>query len=440
MKSKKELRTLSKNQLIEIIFDQEERLKKIERYIRAFDNPHTPSSKQNKTNTKNKEEDDEKEENSSSNNEKPKKPRFPGKPKRSKGGGIKLPEPDKVVEHSLEFSPETGEYLGEPINQRIQTVIDFPDKPIITTQHIIYQYKDPVTGKIIEPEVDLPKGVYGKNLQAIVIMLKEMVNSKVDIAKFIRELGAPSFSHTTIQNISTLFILGMTPERNEILMELKKEKYAHSDETGFRVDGINRYVWGLFSKTRAIFLAAVTRSAYNFKKLIRNCKNLKLVVDGYKVYLDYVIQRCWSHLIRDFKDSNKKSYEIEVQYNRLKILYEKLKELNKGNPPSETEIEEVKWELGDIVTCLKVIHGTDSLVTKIENGGDNWFTALYYEDMPLDNNLAERELRRVVLLRKTIGCIRTWKGKRWIEVVLSVIHTWRLQNLNIFDNLKKYAV
>jgi transposase len=440
MDSKKELRKLSKNELINIIFKLEERLKKIEGYIKAFDNPHTPSSKQNKKNTKNKEENDKKEEDNSSNNEKPKKPRFPGKPKGGNGGGIKLPDPDQVMEHSLEFSPETGESLGEPINQRIQTVIDFPDKPIVITKHIIYQYKDPTTGNIIEPYVDLPKGIYGKNLQSIVIMLKEMVNSKINIAKFIQELGAPSFSHTTIQNISTLFIHGMTPERNKILIELKKEEYAHSDETGIRLDGINRYVWGLFSKTRAIFQAGITRASYNFKKLIRNIrKKIVLVVDGYKGYDYYTLkQRCWAHLLRDFKDFASKNEEIKIQYNRVKKLYEFIEVLN-NKPPDEKEIEKAKWNLKDIITCLKNIKEANKLVTLIENGGDDWFTALYYEGVPLTNNLAERELRKIVLLRKTIGCIRNWKGKRWIEVVMSVLHTWRLQNKNIFENLKLYA-
>jgi hypothetical protein len=88
---------------------------------------------------------------------------------------------------------------------------------------------------------------------------------------------------------------------------------------------------------------------------------------------------------------------------------------------------------------LKQIKGADNLTTKIVNGGDNWFTALQYEGMPLDNNLAERELRKVVLLRKTSGCIRNWKGKRWIEVVMSVIQTWRLQGRNIFQSLLAYA-
>jgi len=436
MSRKQELRKLSKNELIRRQIELEERLEKIEHYLKAFDNPHTPSSKQNKNNTKKKEdninEDDDCE-------EEPKKPRFPGKPKGSNGGGIKLPTPDDVVEHKLDVCPISGKKLGDPIGYRIQTVIDFPDKPIKTIKHIIYRYKDTISGKIIEPEVDLPKGIYGKNLQSIVIMLKDMINSKVCIAKFLQELGAPTFSHTTVQNISTNFILGLTPERNQILKELKQEKYNHVDETGMRIDGINRYVWGLFSKMRAIFLAGVTRASFNFRKLIRNAKEIVIVVDGYKGYDYYTLkQRCWVHLLRDFKNYAKDNKEIEAQYIRLKQLYETLKILN-TKPPDEKEIEKAKWILNDIVTCLHTIKGATKLETLIKNGGNDWFTALYYEGIPLDNNLAERELRHVVLLRKAIGCIRNWKGKRWIEVVMSVLHTWRLQEKNIFENLKIYA-
>ncbi len=50
--NKKELRKLSKRELIDIIFQLKERQDKIEKYLKAFDNPHTPSSKQNKNNTK----------------------------------------------------------------------------------------------------------------------------------------------------------------------------------------------------------------------------------------------------------------------------------------------------------------------------------------------------------------------------------------------------
>jgi len=56
---KKELKKLSKSELVRLLLkerkmrqDLEERLIKIEHYLKAFDNPHTPSSKKRKNNTK----------------------------------------------------------------------------------------------------------------------------------------------------------------------------------------------------------------------------------------------------------------------------------------------------------------------------------------------------------------------------------------------------
>lgn len=446
MSERKELRHLSKNDLITLLFAErkarkklEERLKKIEHHLKAFDNAHTPSSKQLKTNTKNNDSEEENSDDDESDEtvtEKPKKPRFPGKPKGGTGGGIKLPEPDKIVEHKLDVCPISGKILGKSIGYRVKTIIDFPDKPIQTIEHRIMQYVSPVTGEIIEANVNLPNSIYGENLQSIVVMLKNLTNSHLKIADFIKELGAPSFSHTTVKDIATKYIFALEPEQKRILQELKKESYLHSDETGFRVDGINKYVWGIFTQTKAIFMAGKSRAHNHFKKLIGHFKGV-LVVDGYGGYDYYSLkQRCWAHLIRDFKELAKSDDEIDTQFRRLLSLYERLKKLNTG-PPIEKEIASAKWTLNDIVSCLHTIKGTTKLEKLIKNGGDDWFTALYYEGVPLHNNHAERELRSVVLLRKTIGCIRNWKGQRWIDVVMSVIHTWKLQGQNIYQNLRR---
>ena len=436
MSRKKELLSLSKRELVRRLLNLEEELQKIKNYLKAFDNAHTPSSKQLKNNSKNENSDSEESETEedSSDGEK-KKPRFPGKPKGSNGGGIKLPKPDKIEEHKLDISPISGLPLGEPIGFRVKTIIDFPDKPIQTIEHRFMQYKDPKTGKLVEAKCDLSNGIYGKNIQSIAIMLKNITNSHEKIADFLRELGAPSFSHTTVKDIATKYIFALEPEQKNILSQIKKESFLHSDETGFRVDGINRYVLGIFTKTKAIFMAGKTRANMHFKKLIRTFKGV-LVVDGYGGYDYYKLkQRCWAHLIRDFKDLAKDNSEIDTQFRRLLNLYETLKILNTG-PPIEKEIDKVKFELNDIVICLHTIKEASKLETLIENGGNDWFTALYYPGVPLQNNHAERELRSVVLLRKTIGCIRNWKGKRWIDVVMSVIHTWKLQGQNIFQNLR----
>lgn len=411
------------------ISELESQLTKIQNYLKAFDNPHTPSSKQLKKNTKKSDSEE------SDSDEDKKKPRFPGKPKDGNGGGIKLPKPDEVVEHTLDKDPISGKPLGEPVSYRVKTIIDFPDKPIQTIEHRIMQYISSSTGEIIEKNVDFSKDIYGKNIKSIAIMLKNLTNSHDKISDFLRELGAPSFSSKTVQNIATSYIFALESTQKEILQELKKESYLNADETGFREDGKSGYVWGVFTKTKAIFMALRSRAAKNFIKLIRNFKGV-IVVDGYGGYDFYPLkQRCWAHLIREFKELAKDNPKIDVQFRRLLILYEQLKILNEG-PPIEEEIEKVKWMLGDILTCLKPIEGAKKIWTYIKNGGEDWFTALYYEGVPLHNNHAERELRSVVLLRKAIGCYRNWKGKRWIDVVISTIHTWKLQGQNIFQNLR----
>lgn len=433
LSERKELRKLSKNELINLLLKEQEarkelekRIEKAESILRQFDNPHTPSSKQQKSNTKNKED------------KKDNKPRFPGKPEGSNGGGIQLPEPDEVIEHKLDACPVSGLPLGKPIGYWKKIIIDFPDKPIKVIEHRIMKYISPSTGEIVWKEVDLSKNIYGKNLQSIVVMLKNLTNSHDKISDFIRELGAPSFSSAAVQNIANNFSDKLEDERQKMLEEIRKSPYVNADETGFRKDGQNGYVWGIFTETISILNASMSRARINIEKLLKNFKGV-VVVDGYNAYdIFSKKQRCWSHLIREFKDYSEENEEIKIQYKRLKALYEILKVLN-SKPPDENKIAKVKWILNDIVTCLKVIKGAKGLVTLIENGGEDWFTALYYEGVPLHNNHAERELRPIVLLRKTIGCYRNEKGKRWIDIVISVLHTWKLQGKNLFKNLAAIA-
>lgn len=428
MSRKDELKKLSKNDLIRLVISHEERLEKIERHLKAFDNAHTPSSKQLKKNTE-KEKDDDGENGNS---------RFPGKPKGGAGGGISLPYPDEIVEHKLDVCPKSGLPLGKPVGYWKKTVIDFPDKPIKVIEHRIMKYVSPFDGEIVFANVDLQKGFYGKNIQAITVMLKNLTNSHLKIADFMRELGANSFSDVEVQNITNKFAEKLEPQRNFLLEELRKEPYIHADETGFRKDGQNGYVWGVFTNQISIFSATMSRARSNIQELLRDFNGI-IVVDGYNAYDEFKLkQRCWAHLLRDFKNLSEDNSEINIQYNRLKKLYETMKLLNE-KPPNEQEIARCKWTLNDIVTCLRTIKQAKKLVTLVKNGGDDWFTALYYEGVPLHNNHAERELRPIVLLRKTIGCYRNEKGKRWIDNVISILHTWKLQGKNLFKNLVAIA-
>jgi hypothetical protein len=430
MVDKKHFSSLSTFNLLRTIFEQqdhialqekqievlEQKLTEVLHRLQAYENAHTPSSKQRKKNT----------------DRDPKKPRFPGKPSGSNGGGIVLPPPDVVVKHTLDKDPESGKPLGKPVGFRSQIVIDFPDKPLVVTEHRIMQYQLS-SGEIIEPNVKLPNGTYGPNLKSIVVMVRALNLSCAKIALLLQELGAPSFSATTVKDICAESATKLQPQREKFLKTLRKAPHLHADETSMRQDGKNGYVWGFFSKVIGIFEATLSRGRTVPQQLLADYLGV-LVSDGYVVYDVFPVrQRCWVHLLREFKEY-KDHDEITVQYTRLQLLYEQLKNLPRPTPDAQQA--QVKATFIDIITCLKTIKGARKLTVLLENGGDEWFTALKYEDVPFDNNHAERGLRPLVLWRKTIGCYRNQKGIDWINNTLSVLYTWKLQEQNIYQNLR----
>lgn len=408
---KQSLRALSKNELIRLLLDSLSRIEVLERRLAAYENAHTPSSKQRKSNSERDES----------------KPRFPGKPPGSSGGGLELPPPSRSEEHTVENCPDGHSNL-RVMGMRKFTTMDLPQKPIEVVEHLIFRYWCQDCCAMIEAKA--PTHRYGPRLASLVVMLRNMTNSSERVAGLVRELGAPSFSCAIVQDICQRYASYLSELRNSIHLELLREPYLHIDETGLRRDGKNGYVWGVFSPKFALLEAVMSRARKVAENLLRNYDGV-VVTDGYNVY-DYckLRQRCWVHFLREFKEHADGDPELTIQYERAKNLYVILKSLQR---PIPDEIIETKIAiLRDIVTCLKVIRGGKDLATLIENGGLEWFTALKYKDVPLENNAAERGLRHIVLHRKMMGCYRNEKGKKFIDNVISVLQTWKLQGKNTF--------
>jgi len=391
------------------------RIESLERRLQAYENAHTPSSRQRKNNTR-------KDDN---------KPRFPGKPPGSAGGGINLPPAEQKVEHTLQSCPDCHGHL-ERRGARTQRVIDFPEKPLAVTEHHMLRYF--CSSCAILLEANGPRDIYGPRLRSIIVMLKNQTLSCGKIAEFFRQLGAPSMSAAEVQRIHGEFAAKLEAKQRKNKEEIRQAPYVHADETGLRKDGKNGYVWGVFTPTITILSATMSRGREHIKSLLGDYKGV-IVTDGYNAYDDFSLrQRCWAHLLREFKKYAEKNSEIDIQYTRLKQLYAIMKGLL-GKPPGAEAIQKVKEEFLDIVTCLSVIRQGRKLATHLHNGGDDWFTALHHPSVPLENNHAERGLRHIVLHRKMMGCYRNEKGKRFIDIVISMLQTWKLQRKNIFMEL-----
>ena len=74
-------------------------------------------------------------------------------------------------------------------------------------------------------------------------------------------------------------------------------------------------------------------------------------------------------------------------------------------------------------------------VRHIENEMDALFTFLIEEEVEPTNNFAERMIRFAVLWRKRSQGTKSDKGNRWVERIISLRQTCRLQGKSTFDML-----
>mgnify|MGYP001571993111 FL=1 len=417
---KKELKQLSKSQLIEIILSLKEHIRQLEQIVRAFDNPHTPSSKKrSKENTTHNEE-----------------TRFPGKPKGGNGGGIDMPAPDKEIKVTKDECPECGKNLGKPYDFYKFRQMDIPEPKFVTTSYIVSLYRCNFCNAEIDAGEDLNKGFYGDNTTALIGYLKKEGLSFEAVAELFNDVYNMPISNVAVFDKLTALTNRLTSEKEQIVDAIKSFDYVHLDETGLREDGRNGFVWNASIPTHCLFQFDRSRASDVAKNMLSGF-NGAIITDDYKGYTWHPLrQLCWSHLLREAKEFAEKYPNSIAQYKRLKILYDKAK----LSQETENDLyDKLVWELEDIARCYHPLNGCRTMYYKLHERSHMWLLGAKFHNIPLTNNHAERCLRKIVLQRNRIGCIRNIKGEAFVNVFLSCTATWKLQGKNIYRELLKCA-
>jgi len=428
--NKKELRQLSKRELIEIILQQQEmisqiphlakRIEELENYIKAFENPHTPSSKQR----------------SKKNTEHDEATRFPGKPKGSNGGGIDMPPPDKEEKITKDECTKCGKHLGKPYDFYKFRQMDIPEPKFITTLYVVGLYRCDFCKTEIDAGEGLNKGFYGSNTTALIGYLKKEGLSYDAVAELFNDVYNMPISNVAVFDKLTGLTNSLAPEKEQIVSMINSFEYAHLDETGLRQDGKNGFVWNASIPEYCLFEFDRSRASDVAKRMLSNFSGA-IITDDYKGYAWHPLrQLCWSHLLREAKDFAEKYPDSMTQYERLKTLYDKAKRAQE----TETDLyDSLSWELEDIAECYHPLNGCRTMYYKIHERSHMWLLGVKYPKIPLTNNHAERCLRRIVLQKNRIGCIRNSKGESFVNIFLSCTSTWKLQGKNIYRELLKCA-
>jgi len=428
--NKKELRRLSKNELIKIIFELaplKEMIIELERRLLAYENPHTPPSLTKK---------------------KPPKKESSGKLGAQKGHPRyerKEPAPTGSVEYIEETCPHCKSKLGKPFKTDRMLEEEIPEpQPVEVIEHLVNHYKCPKCRKHIIAKNNVPNGRFGKNVLTHVTLLK--FDDRLPLRKVVSSLER--HYNLTLTNVGVLNITDKVAKKLQLpykalIKRIRKAKVIYVDETKMRVDGVTYWLWTFVTESETLFVIRKSRA----KKVIEEIlgENFKGVIccDGWKAYTQYTtkLQRCWAHLLREAKKLAEKYTEFEGFYASFKKLFKRIEKIRTKPPPlkkREKLKEDMEKEVEQIVGQMNAYQEFRKFATKVKNGLEYWFTCVIDLFVEPTNNNAERALRELVVQRKIIGGLRRERGATIMETVMSMIMTWKKQGLNSFSTMKSY--
>lgn len=329
------------------------------------------------------------------------------------------------------------------------------------------------TGQFYEAEVPtgLPGEGYGADLQALVLMAHfEWRVPEAKIVRLLNEHGVVISTGQVAALITSKHLATFAQERREILEAgLSTTRYQHLDDTGLRVAGVNHHLSVLTNPAFACFFihryknAATVAGLLDLKRLdtpdppavsdqppdgaseqfqqrsLRDAIEV-LVTDGAAQFRQQTLHQalCWIHEERHYAKLwlayPAHRQRLEVIRTAIWAFYERLKAYAAHPTPEEKAALWADFETLLAPTTPSRLLNDRLALTHAKK--EHLLLVLAFPDVPLQNNLAERDLREAVVRRKIATGPRSPDGAQAWEVFLTLLITARKQGVNFFAYLR----
>ena len=263
------------------------------------------------------------------------------------------------------------------------------------------------------------------------------------IQKCVKNLFQASISEGEIAELLHRVAQTGKPLYDQLHSQIVSAPFVHGDETGWREDGLNGYIWSFSTPETRYFHYSHSRGHEVPEKMLTPLFRGILVSDFYASYNFYLgeHQRCWVHFWRDVKDlvkQNPKNAGVVAWSKEIHDLYREAKDFRSPHIK-----ERVSARLGfekrmlDFAAPYARSHLPVSVLSKrLVQFEKELFTFVEYPEVPSENNPAERSVRPCVIARKISGGTRSAKGSKTMMTLMSLFHTWELRNENGFQNCR----
>jgi len=333
----------------------------------------------------------------------------------------------------------------EPL--RHQTVDIPPVKPIVI-EHVQYVRKCKKCGELVYAPLpdDVRRNIFGPGVLSLVGILTGMLNtSKRKALAMINEVFHVPMSLGGLSNCEARIAEALEKPYNDTLEHVRQQEVGHADETGWpRGNRQKGWLWTFCCATAAVFMVHAHRSQKAARELLGDFVG-KLISDRYNAYKGYKLIRqiCWAHLKRDFKaiseadgrlgkiglKLHKLARQILKMRNRARDGTLQWKTFQRRMPELQKRVESLlksgaRFEGKRGAKCRDILKHKEYLWTFVED-----------QAVEPTNNFAERLVRQGVLWRKISFGTQSERGARYVERILTVCATCRLQKRSIIEYL-----
>ena len=384
---------------------------------------------------------------------KPKAEQQPAQPKkqrkpRSHGFARTRMTPTQRVEHVVENCPDCGTQLSGGWTQRTREVIDLPRVPVQVTEHAYIARTCPQCQRCCTPTAQLENMVMGKqrlgvNLISLIAALREEARLPFrTIQWYLDTVHGLCLSLGAIVDATQRVACKAQAELTGILERIRGSPVVHADETGWREDGHNGYVWTFSTPSRRYFLRRGRGKAVVDEVLGDQFAGV-LVSDFYAAYHHYdgPKQRCWAHLLRDIHDLRALYPDDDRLAQWADAIHHLYRDATAFTHPSEQQRPEQQRRTAQLALEQRLLAlcrtyqddpsaAPTRLCRRMENHIKELFLFVAEPEVPPDNNAAERSLRQVVISRKISGGTRSAAGTDTKMTLASIFGTWRVQGFN----------
>jgi transposase len=240
----------------------------------------------------------------------------------------------------------------------------------------------------------------------------------------------------------------LAPAHAEAIDAVRAAEVKHADETSWSQAGKRRWLWLAATARVAAFVIHARRSLAGLQALLGEVLSGIVISDRWKVYEvlpDGRRQLCWAHLIRDFRAMTQRAgTSRRIGENLLAlsgVLFEYWPKVRDGTASREWFVQEVLSAIRpDVQSSLRRglrsrCAATRGTCRELLAWEPSLWTFAFVQGVEPTNNHAERVLRGAVLWRK--GCFGSSSegGCRFVERILTVVQTLRLQDRPVLTYL-----